>query len=63
MAHEVSKTIKKGKRWYLTIGVGKKKGTVIGNKKGYATSKIADSYAQQRSANYRKRSDRNRGER
>lgn len=63
MVHEVSKTIEMDGRHYVVVGVGKKKGQILGPINGFDTEKQATSYAIQRSANTNLRSDRNRAER
>ncbi len=62
MAHEFSATVLNHGRWFVIDTVGEDAGRILGPKKGFDTSQQADSYAQQRSSNTNKRSDRNKGE-
>jgi hypothetical protein len=55
MSHEMSETIKgKDGRWYNVDTVGKDKGRVLGNKKGYSTVKEAVDAAKKRSKSFDK---------
>ncbi len=49
MAHEVSETVKIGKRWFNRDTVGKNKGAILGNKKGFDTMRKAVIAADKRS--------------
>lgn len=52
MAHEKSETVKRGSRWFNIDTVGKDKGRVLGNQKGFATSQEAVSAAKKRSQSF-----------
>ena len=62
MPHEKSETVEMDGRHYVVVGVGKKKGQILGPVEGFDTEEQATSYAKQRSANTNLRSDRNRSE-
>ena len=52
MAHEKSETVKIGSRFFNRDTVGKDKGRILGNQKGFATMREAVSAAEKRSKRF-----------